>query len=770
MKIETLKQIKTHLEKLNKKYNFVFSWIGLKKSDYTVFPIVISKEHEDYLKKLKLRWDDSPYGNAPVGMSIKTGEPKYSNNTLEDKKFELVYELLKEKNFLSMISIPLFNNNGQVFGAFVAYKDEINFFTQEKIEEIKKDIQEIGKDLANIFKEDIQIEERLNEYLNMLYDMITYINKGTASDVNPEYIAIDILNDLDKLLDADGSELIVYNKSDNKLELIAASDLFLENFEKHSFNIDVYGGLSPSVKHYMEKEDAANIDYEKDPYASKWFIDKGLKFINYTSINAHVYDKNTSSMLILVRKKEHWLSEIELNILKLINQALFSVFVIGKYLKDIGSLRLHIEEITTKDPLTGFYNKEMFDLFLKNEINKTISRNMPNTFSCILIDIDNFRYVNEAYGYQAGDMIIQKLADIIKTKTRNFDILARTGGDEFGIIMPDTKIQSAKLIMEDINETLKYQPISIGDIEVYINVSAGISTCLGKDEKNQDQLVCSKEEVKMFAEEALREAKRSGKSNVVIANPKNKNQSLTLSKYDLINKAINENLIEPAFQPIYDLKANTISGFEALCRIKIDNNIIYPDAFIEDAEELGLINKIDLTMIEKACARVSKLNNKDLHLFVNISAKAFKDEHFFEKIVDISKTYKMQNRLYVEITEREHLSNLENFQKVEEFLKYYGVRFVIDDFGSGYSSFLYLKFMRTDILKIDGAFVKNIVADNTDKAIVTGIDTIAKELGTKTLAEFIEDEDALKELKNIGIDYGQGYYLGRPTFDLESML
>lgn len=787
MKVEAFKHIKYYLENINKKYGFVFSWIGLRKSDYTVFPLILSKENEDYLKYVKLRWDDSPYGNAPVGMSIKTAQIQYSNNTLNDERFGPVYELLKKKKFLSMIAIPLFKDNNQVFGVFAGYSDKINFFNDEIIHSISKDVENVNQELIKIYKDEIQIEEKINEYLSILYDMITYINKGTASNIDPRYLTVDVLNDLDKLLNADGSEFIIYNKTDNKVEMLVASDLFLENFSRPSFDLEMFGGLSPFVKHYMEKEHAANIDYEHDPYASKWYIEKGLKFINSTSINTYIYNKDTACMLILARKNEILISETELNILKLINQALFSIFVTRKYLTDIDSLHIHLEEIATKDPLTGFYNKDMFDVFLENEVKKSATRMISNAFSYILIDIDNFKYINDAYGYQAGDMVIKELSNILKSSTRASDILARIGGDEFGIIAQDTKVQSAKVIMERINERLSSQPITLEDKKIYISLSVGISTCFEKenqsspisglleDDKTQNKrlskVFCSKEEVKMLAEEALRKAKKGGKSSVVIASFQD-NDMEYISKYELINKAISESLIKPAFQPIFDLKDKKIIGFEALCRIEINNNIIYPDQFIEEAEDLGLINKIDLLMMRKACERISALNKRNnsqgsLRLFVNISAKAFKDRRFFQDVVDIAKEYDMQNKLYIEITERESLSNLEKFEEIEEFLKYYGIHFVIDDFGSGYSSFLYLKFIKTEILKIDGAFVRNIIKNERDKAIVNGINTTAKHLNTETLAEFIEDEETLDELVKIGVNYGQGYHLGKPTFDLE---
>ncbi|HEK25684.1 MAG TPA: GAF domain-containing protein, partial [Hydrogenobaculum sp.] len=230
MKTEAFKHIKHYLENVNKKYGFVFSWIGLRKSDYTVFPLISSKENEDYLKYVKLRWDDSPYGNAPVGMSIKTAQIQYSNDMLKDERFEPVYELLKKKKFLSMIAIPLFKDNNQVLGVFAGYSDKINFFNDEIIHSISKDVENINQELAKIYKDEIQIEEKINEYLSILYDTITYINKGTASNIDPKYLTVDVLNDLDRLLNADGSEFIIYNKTDNKVEMIVASDLFLENF------------------------------------------------------------------------------------------------------------------------------------------------------------------------------------------------------------------------------------------------------------------------------------------------------------------------------------------------------------------------------------------------------------------------------------------------------------------------------------------------------------------------------------------------------------
>lgn len=769
MGISAFERIKLLLKNIEEKYNLYFCWLGLKKSDYTVLPIIATKEHiyEEYVKQMKLRWDDSPFGNAPVGMSIKTKQVQYSNNMQEDERFIPVLELLKKENFNSILSIPIIDDKYNVFGVFVAYSDKKDFFNEDIISQIQEDIYEIKEYIVKLFSSNITIDEKLNEYLKIVYDIITYINKGSSSNMDPKYLALDVLNELDKLLDADGSEIIIYDKTDNKLEFILASDLFLENFGMPSFDISKFGGLSPFVKHYMNIEHASNIDYEKDPYAQEFYIKRGLKFINFASINTNIYNKETSSILILTRKDKKYISEIELNILKLINQALFSAFVVRKYITDIGSLSMHLEEITTRDPLTGFYNRNMFEIFLEEELNKSILNRRSNSFSYILVDVDNFKYINDAYGYQFGDLVLKGIAEVLKSSLRSLDVIARIGGDEFGILMPDMKIQSAKIIMEHINEKLNKNPILVNGRKIRISLSAGISTYFQHDGESSENISSIKKNIKILAEGALANAKSHGKSSVVIANEK-QHKTFLEPVYELISRALDEDLIEPAYQPILDLSTDKIFGFEALCRIKYNGNIIYPDQFIEEAESLGLINKIDLYMIEKSCKRLSPF--KDYNLFVNISAKAFSDDSFFENLINIVKKYNMQNRLYVEITERESLSSFEKFDEVAKRLKYYGIEFVIDDFGSGYSSLLYLKFTKTNILKIDGVFVKNITNDRGDEAIVSGINFISKQLNVKTLAEFIEDENILEKLKHMGVDYGQGYYLGKPSFDLEKFI
>ncbi len=769
MAISIFEGVKSILKNIEEKYKLTFCWLGLKKADYTVLPVVASEEktYQEYLKQIKLRWDDSPFGNAPVGMSIKTRSIQYANNMQEDERFLPVLGLLKKENFNSILSIPIFDEQYTVFGVFVAYSDKKGFFNSDIISQIQKDIDEIKPQILKLFSSNITIDEKLNEYLRVVYDIATYINKGTASNMDPKYLALDVLNELDRLLDADGSELIIYNRTDNKIEFIVVSDLFLENFEIPSFDIYKYGGLSPFVRHYINIEHATNIDYELDPYAYEFYIKKGLKFINSTSINANIYNKETFSILLLTRKDKKYISEVELNIIKLINQVLFSAFVVRKYLSDIGSLRTHLEEITTKDPITGFYNKEMFEIFLEQELNKAISRGLPNSFSYILIDVDNFKYINDAYGYQFGDLVLKDIANVIEENVRSVDIIARLGGDEFGILMSEMKIQSSKVIMERINEKLNKDPIVVNDKKIRVSLSMGISTYFEEDRKTLENISSIKKHIKMLAENALVKAKKQGKSSVVLAKGKN-DKVFSESVYGIINEALDNDFIEPAYQPIVEILSGKIFGFEALCRIKYNENIIYPDQFVEEAESLGLINKIDLYMIEKSCKRIAPL--KDYKLFVNISAKAFSDGLFFKNVVDIVKNYNMQNRLYIEITERETLSSFEKFDEIAEHLKYYGVEFVIDDFGSGYSSLLYLKFIKTNLLKIDGAFVKNIINDKNDEAIVNGINFISKQLDVKTLAEFIEDEDILEKLKAMGVDYGQGYYLGRPSFDLEKFI
>jgi EAL domain-containing protein (putative c-di-GMP-specific phosphodiesterase class I) len=226
----------------------------------------------------------------------------------------------------------------------------------------------------------------------------------------------------------------------------------------------------------------------------------------------------------------------------------------------------------------------------------------------------------------------------------------------------------------------------------------------------------------------------------------------------------NENII-PFFQPIVDVKTNKCEINELLMRIELNEEILPAGKFIETAESLGIVHKMDYIVIEKAFERIKATNYKGL-LFINLSPKALIIGEFINKIVNLTDIYEIdKSQIVFEITERETVKSFSLLEKFVQNLKLEGFSFAIDDFGSGFSSFHYIKRFPIDYIKIDGDFIVNIHKDEKDLAFVKSIVALAKDLKVKTIAEFVENEEILKFLQDIEVDFAQGYHLGKPEKD-----
>lgn len=230
----------------------------------------------------------------------------------------------------------------------------------------------------------------------------------------------------------------------------------------------------------------------------------------------------------------------------------------------------------------------------------------------------------------------------------------------------------------------------------------------------------------------------------------------------MVLSALEERRIVPYFQPIADAKTGEVQIHELLMRIEIDERIIPAGEFIDIAESIGVIHKMDYQLIEKAFAQVSEQGYTGM-LFINLSPKSLIIGEFIGRIHQLAIDYDIRpERIVFELTERETVSNLKLLEKFVLDLKLEGFNFAIDDFGSGFSSFRYLKQFPIDVIKIEGEFIRSMLNDDKYMAFVKSIVTLAQSLGIETIAEFIEDEAVLEKVCELGIDYGQGYHLGRP--------
>ncbi|MDZ7641772.1 MAG: bifunctional diguanylate cyclase/phosphodiesterase [Desulfurivibrio sp.] len=428
--------------------------------------------------------------------------------------------------------------------------------------------------------------------------------------------------------------------------------------------------------------------------------------------------------------------------------------------KAISSYTRDLEYYATRDPLTQLHNQRMFWELLGYEVGRAQRHDYP--FALVLIDMDNFKTVNDQYGHAFGDMFLQQLAEVLRQAVRDGDFVARYGGDEFTILLPETSREQALTVADRIIKSISGLGVLTPDgIRVQATVSLGIAM-YPEHGKNAKDLF-------LVADNMMYKVKGEGKNN--IAEPEEQDITRIFKDESEINfrvyQALEEGSLLPYFQPILDLNSGEIQAHEVLMRIPAaDGTMIAAGDFIEAAGRLGMLHKLDHLLMEKAFKHAAEHNYQG-ELFINITPKSFIFQEFLPRIQEMSQKYEIPpQRIIFEVTERDTIRNVEMLQKFVTRMKAEGYRFAVDDFGSGYSSFKYLKLFPIDYLKIEGEFIRNILDDSDFMAYTKSIVTLARELKVKTVAEFVEDERIMAACRDLGVDYGQGYHIGRPAFDL----
>jgi diguanylate cyclase (GGDEF)-like protein len=414
-----------------------------------------------------------------------------------------------------------------------------------------------------------------------------------------------------------------------------------------------------------------------------------------------------------------------------------------------------LRELSDRDYLTKLYNRRKFEEFLNYEVHRS-DRHKYN-FCVVMIDLDNFKFINDTYGHAIGDLALKEVAQILSSLIRKSDVAARIGGDEFAIILPETNGEQAFVAITKVKDALGASIIELIEDRVHITASFGITEYPSQASSSEELMTCS--------DLAMYKAKRAGKNTVATVDTSDKNLSVEIfRKGEFIKNAIDEDRIIPFFQPIYDISTGKIFAYEVLARIEENGAFLSAGQFIEVAEELNLSQAIDQAVIKKGLKQRHEKAIDDCYFFFNISSKIFTDKVFINDIMSIvDKTVSGGNgRIVFEILEREAIPNIKEFIDMIKQLKEKNVLFALDDFGAGFSSFTYLKYFDVDFVKIDGEFIKNIVVNKQDEIFVRHINGICHEFGKLTIAEYIEDENILQAVKKIGINYAQGFYLGKP--------
>jgi len=416
------------------------------------------------------------------------------------------------------------------------------------------------------------------------------------------------------------------------------------------------------------------------------------------------------------------------------------------------------------DSLTGLYNRNYFVLTLGEFVRKAQDKHA--VVSVLFMDVDDFRKVNDGMGILEGDDVVQQIGLFLKDLMDDNVIISHFNSDIFciGIYDPVGK-RSVENIIEIINNRMK-EPFKVLNrsknyVDLMLTVSIGVAE-YPESTNNALHLI-------NLAEIVMLKAKRKGKNNVQYYDKPIIDEFIgNIEIEKKMDKALKEQKFFMYYQPQYDTNNKTLRGVEALVRWQDDDgNIVSPETFIPIAEKNGSILLLGDWIIEECISDFAKWNEKhqlkDFLISINVSSLQFKNKNFVKYLISVIKKYSVSpSNIELEITESVFIDNMQEIIHKMKLLKDFGIRFSMDDFGTGFSSLSYLRELPIDTLKIDKSFIDNVVTDGSTRTIAESIIDLSKKLGFDTIAEGVEQEVQYSLLKNIGCENIQGFYLGKP--------
>lgn len=430
------------------------------------------------------------------------------------------------------------------------------------------------------------------------------------------------------------------------------------------------------------------------------------------------------------------------------------------HVSDISERKLfesRMEHLADHDHLTGLLNRRR----LEGELRRVISlvERSRRAAAVVLLDLDRFKHVNDLHGHVVGDAVLRRLAGALATRLRESDVVSRLGGDEFAVIMPATARRDAEVAVEELLDLVRELRVDAPTGEVRVTASAGIVVV--EPERPFDA-----EDVLLAADIAQQDAKEAGRDRWVVAEQERTKRQrlrarLTLSEH--ISQALENDGLVLFSQPVRNLATGEDDHAELLLRMRgADGELLGPRSFLYIAERFGLIRAIDRWVLGRAL-EIAERDPRRCYS-VNVSGLTVSDPGTIAAYdALLAEAGACAQRLVFEITETAAVTNIEAARQFADLVGGYGCRLALDDFGSGFGSFYYLKHLPFDIVKIDGDFVRNVVSSAIDRLTVRAIVDIASGLGKQTVAEFVGDRATYEALGEYGIDYAQGYYVGPPA-------
>ena len=634
------------------------------------------------------------------------------------------------------------------------------------------ELQELG---APLYLDDpvdafIDVERFAARYPELV--RVTYFNAGGAivnavasRQPNSESVSLqpEVVADLQKRVGSERPHVLL--RGEQTGEFIIQSVLWTERFAGDGL-LGLEGGLGESV---TETIGFVELQLDFAPYFEQ--LSASIRLASIVLLGILVLLAFISNRIL--KRSLSGLSQLQEPIRRLAQGELDVQFPATRH-KEIGSIietlkstastlrerDARLTRLANHDPLTGLFNRFRFVA----ELDIELVRVARDTQQCALlfIDLDQFKYVNDTCGHPAGDKLLVSAARLLRKCVRRIDCIARFGGDEFAILLKDVSRDEAQQIASDIHQRMRNFAHVENEHAFQLQCSIGV-TFFKTDKKTSDELLAE-------ADLACHEAKRRGRNRIEFFRVSAKETDQM--KEDVgwtrrIKQALVDDMFVLWYQPIVHIATGQATHYEVLLRLQMpDGRIISPGAFLPAAERFGLMQDIDHWVIEHAIASLSvhRRENAGMRFTINLSAPAFEAPNLHLRVRDMLKKYSVPgDALIFEITEQVAIRNFEDAQTQLQGLQALGSQVAIDDFGTGYSSFSHLKQFRFDYLKIDGSFVEKLASSPLDQTMVRLFADIGSGLRVKTIAEFVTDAATYSLLAKYGIDYAQGFHIGKPA-------
>ncbi|MBC2932369.1 bifunctional diguanylate cyclase/phosphodiesterase [Nocardioides sp. zg-1228] len=431
---------------------------------------------------------------------------------------------------------------------------------------------------------------------------------------------------------------------------------------------------------------------------------------------------------------------------------------------DISDRRRYLDRLAhlaDHDVLTGLANRRRLESELERHLDRC-QRHGP-TGALLLLDLDNFKQVNDTLGHNAGDQLLVTIAGLLRRSIRSTDVVARVGGDEFAILLTDGDQADAARVAELVVERIAHHAATLDGVASRVTASVGAVTFRAAAEHAADVLA--------LADMTMYDAKDAGRNQAVVLSEGDARGPRTAARLHWVSRveqALIENRFELHLQPIMDMATGRITSAEVLLRLRDDDGeLVPPSRFVYIAERVGLMPQVDAWVVDHSLellGRMRRDHRPDFQFEVNLSGHSIGNPEIERAIVDGLPTHGVDpSALILEITETAAVADVALARDFATRMTDLGCAFALDDFGAGFGSFYYLKHLLFDYVKIDGEFVAHVHESPVDRTIMRSIVGIARDLGKRTVAEFVSEPRILEICREEGVDFAQGYLIGRPV-------